>query len=139
MGLNQHGTQVLRAYKELLSLIKRLPDTRRSAAWSEARHTMRQHAGEQDAARQQEFFKQLVAKISFLRIATPRQAGELSSIGSGHYVLREGKLVEGSGETAGARVADGTISMDEARQRHAQLRKRQFFGREPPRYNPSSF
>ncbi|PSC73821.1 N-acyl-D-glucosamine 2-epimerase [Micractinium conductrix] len=65
--------------------------------------------------------------------------GEVSSIGAGHYVLRDGKLVEGSGETAGARVADGTIGMDEARQRHQQLLQRQFFGREPPRYNPSSF
>jgi hypothetical protein len=31
------------------------------------------------------------------------------------------------------------MSMDDARQRHGQLMKRQFFGREPPRYNPSSF
>lgn len=37
------------------------------------------------------------------------------------------------------RVADGTISMEEARQRHHQLLKRQHFGREPPPYNPSSF
>lgn len=37
------------------------------------------------------------------------------------------------------RVADGTISMEEARQRHQQLLKRQFFGREPPPYDPSRF
>jgi hypothetical protein len=64
---------------------------------------MRQHAAEADGAKQQDLFKQLVAKISFLRVITPRRAGEVSSIGSGHYVLREGKLVEGSGESAGTR------------------------------------
>jgi len=30
------------------------------------------------------------------------------------------------------RVADGTMSIEEARTRHAQLLKRQHFGREPP-------
>lgn len=37
------------------------------------------------------------------------------------------------------RVADGTLSMEEARQRHRQLLQRQHFGREPPRYDPSKF
>lgn len=139
MGAAQHRNQVLRAYRELLSLIKRMPESQRSQAWQEARQTMRQHAGEADGARQLDLFKQLAAKISFLRVVTPRKPGEVSAIGTGHYVLRDGKLVEGSGATAGKRVADGTISMEEARQRHHQLLKRQHFGREPPRYNPSSF
>ena len=103
MAGSQHGAPVLRAYRELLGLIKRLPEAQRSSAWAEARQTMRQHAAEADGAKQQDLFKQLVAKISFLRVVTPRRAGEVSSIGAGHYVLREGKLVEGSGESAGAR------------------------------------
>ncbi|KAL4431057.1 hypothetical protein ABPG75_006313 [Micractinium tetrahymenae] len=139
MGGAQHRNQVLRAYRELLSLIRRLPESKRASAWQEARQTVRQHAGEADEARQQDLFKQLAAKISFLRVVTPRRPGEVSSIGAGHYVLRDGRLVEGTGATAGARVADGTISMEEARQRHHQLLKRQFFGREPPKYNPASF
>lgn len=103
MAGSQHGAPVLRAYRELLGLIRRLPEAQRGSAWAEARQTMRQHAAEADGAKQQDLFKQLVAKISFLRVITPRRAGEVSSIGSGHYVLREGKLVEGSGESAGTR------------------------------------
>ena len=98
-----HSTAVLRAYRELLGLVRRLPESQRSSAWQKARQTLRQHAGEADEARQQELFKQLAARISFLRAVTPKQPGEVSSIGAGHYVLRDGKLVEGSGETAGAR------------------------------------
>lgn len=82
------------------------------------------------------------------------------------YVLRNGELVEGTGNVdkrcvtscaknsdrhqstasactvctgqarrhnkGGCRVADGTMSMDEAYTRHRQLLKRQHFGREPP-------
>lgn len=101
------ASPVLRAYRELLGLIKRLPEAQRGSAWTEARHTMRQHAAEADGAKQQDLFKQLVAKISFLRVVTPRKAGEVSAVGAGHYVLREGKLVEGSGDSAGTRCERG--------------------------------
>ncbi|PRW58567.1 LYR motif-containing [Chlorella sorokiniana] len=137
--MSQHRSQVLRAYRELLGLVRRLPEGQRASALAEARQAMRQHAAEPAEDRQQELFKQLVAKVSFLRVVTPRLPGEVSSIGTGHYVMRDGKLVEGAGRSAGARVADGTISMDEARQRHQQLLQRQHFGREPPPYNPASF
>lgn len=103
MGAAQHRNLVLRAYRELLSLIKRLPESQKSQAWQEARQTLRQHAGEADQARQQDLFKQLAAKISYLRVVTPRRPGEVSAIGVGHYVLRDGRLVEGSGATAGKR------------------------------------
>lgn len=37
------------------------------------------------------------------------------------------------------RVADGKMSMSEAQERHQSLLRRQYFGREPPRYDPSKF
>ncbi|KAL4524978.1 hypothetical protein Ndes2526B_g07165 [Nannochloris sp. 'desiccata'] len=134
-----HKVKVLAAYKELVSLIRRLPTDRRMSALDEARQTIRHHASENDLGKQSDLFKQLAAKISFLRTITPRKPGDVSSIGAGHFVLREGKLVEGAGTLAGTRVADGSISMSEAYEKHQQLLKRQNFGREPPKYNPSSF
>lgn len=102
-----HRVQVLRAYRELLGLIKRLPEAQRAAQWAEARQALRRHAGEADQALRLDLFKQLAARISFLRVITPRRPGEASSLGQAHYVLREGQLVEGSGETAGTRCAGG--------------------------------
>lgn len=137
--MSQNRTKVLAAYKELLSLIRRLPADRQAQALTEARATMRQHAGEADLGRQSDLFKQLAAKISFLRMVTPKRPGETSSIGAGHFVLRDGELVPGVGRSAGTRVADGKMSMSEAYERHEQLLRRQHFGRAPPKYDPSSF
>lgn len=101
--MSQYRTSVLRAYRELLGLVRRLPEAQRASALAEARQTMRQHASETSDDRQHELFKQLAAKISFLRAVTPRRPGEVSSIGAGHYVMRDGKLVEGAGRTSGTR------------------------------------
>lgn len=98
-----HKVKVLAAYKELVSLIRRLPTDRRMSALDEARQTIRHHASENDLGKQSDLFKQLAAKISFLRTITPRKPGDVSSIGAGHFVLREGKLVEGAGTLAGTR------------------------------------
>lgn len=104
---SKHSRKVLQAYRELLGLIRRLPADKRQPAWAEARQSLRQNAGEADQAKQQDQFKQLAARISFLRVVTPKRPGEASSIGAGHYVMRDGKLVEGSGETAGSRCVLG--------------------------------
>jgi len=64
---------------------------------------MEMHRGERDAAQQSHAFKQLAARISFLRTITPRMPGDASSIGAGHWVVRGGQLVEGSGATSGSR------------------------------------
>ena len=48
-------------------------------------------------------------------------------------MIRDGELVNAKGESKGARVADGTISMAEAHDYHNRLLKRQHFGREPPK------
>ena len=98
-----YRTKVLAAYKELLTLIRRLPSERVPQALSEARQTMRQHVSKKDEAKQTELFKQLASKISFLRTITPKRPGEVSSIGAGHFVLRNGELVEGMGASVGSR------------------------------------
>ena len=98
---------MLRAYRELLRLVKRLPAAQQGSAWSEARSSLRAHREEGEEAKRLELLKKLVARIGFLRTITPRRPGDGAGVGAGHYVLREGKLVEGRGATSGARWAGG--------------------------------
>lgn len=98
-----HRQNVLRAYRELLTLIKRLPGDQRQKSWQEARSAVRLHAGETDAVKQSDMLKEMVAKISFLRVITPRVPGDKSATGAGHWVMRNGELVQGEGSTAGQR------------------------------------
>ncbi|BDA43734.1 hypothetical protein COCOBI_04-7490 [Coccomyxa sp. Obi] len=87
---------------------------------------------ETDPLKASDMLKDLVARVSFLRMATPKTYRDRRTRhGAETYVLRDGQLVEGRG-VADSRVADGTISMEEAMTRHKQLLKRQHFGREPP-------
>ena len=72
---------------------------------------MRQHVGETHPDQQLNLFKQLAAKISFLRTVTPRRPSDVSSIGAGHFVLRGGQLVEGAGATLGKRYFFNTLSL----------------------------
>ena len=51
-------------------------------------------------------------------------------------MVREGEVVEGSGQSSGQRVADGTISMQEAHEYHNRLLKRQYYGATPPKQPP---
>eukprot|EP00803_Ostreobium_quekettii_P001059 evm.model.scf_2300.2 EVM.evm.TU.scf_2300.2 scf_2300:10002-12780(+) len=132
-----HSANVLRCYRELLTLIKRLPAGQSQAALREARQTVRSHAGERDAIRSSELLKRMVSKISFLRMTTPRVAGDRGRV-SGVFVMRDGELVEGDGEGKGSRVADGRISMSEAWDYHNRLLRRQYFGRDPPK-RPEGF
>jgi hypothetical protein len=107
----QHRQQVLSRYRELLRLVQRLPDARAAAARGEARATLRQHQHEQDPQARLQQLKELVARISFLRITTPRRAGE--PLSGGTFVLREGELVQGGGEHKGSRC----VKCGEAKQR----------------------
>lgn len=136
---NPHSREILQAYREVLKLIRRLPREQIENALNEAKSVMRSHQLEMDPARRSDLYKQLAAKISFLRMITPRVPGDQSVLGACHYVLREGNLVEGYGENTGSRVADGKLSMAEAHEYHNRLLKRQYFGKDPPKYSPSSF
>lgn len=126
-----HKAVVLSRYKELLRLIDRLPSSKKGQALIEAKSTVRSRRSEEDPQKQLDHLRELVSKIGYLRIATPKQPGEVSNE-SGVYVVRDGKLVEGSGAAKGARVADGTTNMDDAVRRNARDFKR-FYGAEKPK------
>lgn len=99
-----HRANVLRAYRELLGLIRRLPDAaQRQQSWREAREAVRRHAGEPNPVAASDYLKEMVTRISFLRVVTPRVAGDASRTGAGHWVMRDGQLVEGYGDTGGSR------------------------------------
>lgn len=99
--MQHHRQQVITRYRELLRLIRRLPEQKAAAARAEAATAVRQHRDEADPEAQLRYLKDLVARISFLRITTPRRPGE--PLGGGTYVLRDGELVEGAGEEKGGR------------------------------------
>eukprot|EP00878_Enallax_costatus_P024100 GHUV01025692.1.p1 GENE.GHUV01025692.1~~GHUV01025692.1.p1 ORF type:complete len:127 (+),score=7.17 GHUV01025692.1:211-591(+) len=101
--MQPHKAQVLSRYRELLRLIHRLPSDKATAAKAEAQQTIRQRQTETDPEAQLQYLKELVARISFLRITTPRPVGE--KLEGGSYVLRDGSLVKGSGEEKGTRYA----------------------------------
>lgn len=131
---NEHARNVCRLYRELLILIKRLPKPQIEAAWHQARTEIRLHRNEQDKIKASDLMKLMVSKISYLKSITPRHPGDSTRLrlGSGHWVMRDGKLVEGYGASKGTRMADGTIDMEEARALNHKLLKRQYFGKEPP-------
>ncbi|GBF89510.1 hypothetical protein Rsub_02082 [Raphidocelis subcapitata] len=123
--------QVLAYYRQLLRLARRLPPERAAAAADEARAAIRARAGEPDPERALQHTKELAARVAFLRMTTPRPAGEPLE-GAGRFVWRSGAWQEGGGESKGERVADGSLPMEEAKQRNAQHYER-FYGRKRPK------
>ena len=59
---------VLRAYRELLSLARRLPAAKRDAALAEARAGVRANAAETDPLAASEQLKRLWGRVGFLRM-----------------------------------------------------------------------
>ena len=89
---------ILRSYRELLTLLQRLPKDAHVSAAEEAKGKILAHRHESDSLKITDLHKQLVAKISFLRMTTVRRAGEKHQPASGTFVLREGDLVETASE-----------------------------------------
>lgn len=131
-----HGAAVRSAYRDLLALLRAAPWERRLADAAEARRRIAEHAAEPDTPRRHELLKELVAKVSFLRTTTPRRLHRRPAATGGVYVLRGGELVRGRGESQGARVATGILDMQEAREMHHRLHRRQHFGRDPGPVEP---
>lgn len=109
---------ILRSYRELFRLIKRLPEeAERQAARLQAQVEMRKHAhAEQEQAA--DLHRVLVSKISFLRMRVPKMARDAGKVGVGKYVVRDGKVVEGVGESAGIRCALASASHINVTPRH---------------------
>jgi hypothetical protein len=97
----QNTAQVFSYYRQLLRLTARLPADKAAAARSEARATIRERSGETDEARAQQHLKELAARVSFLRMTTPRPAGE--PLDAGRFIYRSGKWESGEGESKGSR------------------------------------
>ncbi len=85
---------ILRSYRELLTLLKRLPNDAQSVAGKEAKNEILAHQHETDSLKTTDLHKQLIAKVSFLRMTTTRRPGERSMQASGTFILRGGDLVD---------------------------------------------
>lgn len=95
---------VRRSYRELVRLIHRLSRSERDAALVKAHEEMTRHANacDEEVA---DLHRTLVSKICFLRMKVPKQARDASAVGVGHFVVREGKVVEGRGQILEQRYA----------------------------------
>ena len=135
--LGRHRAQVLKAYRDFVDVVRRSrPASAREAKLDEVRAAMRANAHVTEESKQLDLLKQLVARVSYLRIVTPKSGRGRHKRESGTFVVREGELVEGSGQSQGMRVNDGKISMQEAHEYHNRLLKRQYFGKTPPPQPP---
>lgn len=133
----RHRAAVLKAYRDFVDVARRSrPVAEREAKLEEARAAIRASAGVTDESEQQALLKKLVARVGFLRVVTPKTGRGRHKRESGVFVVREGEVVQGSGQSAGQRVADGTISMQEAHEYHNRLLKRQYYGATPPKQPP---
>eukprot|EP00873_Tetraselmis_striata_P021005 jgi/Tetstr1/441269/TSEL_029520.t1 len=127
------SSTVLRTYRELLECCRRLPAAQGTEAVAQVRAEVRANRELADPVEVQEALRRMVGRISFLKMTTPRRGPSWrDSVSYGTYVVRGGDVVESQGQSKGSRVADGKISMEEARSYHNRLLKRQHFGREPP-------
>jgi hypothetical protein len=133
----RHRAAVLKAYRDFVDVARRSsPAAEREVKLADVRAAIRANAGVTDESERQELLKKLVARVGFLRIVTPKTGRGRHKRESGVFVVREGEVIEGTGQTAGARVADGTISMQEAHEYHNRLLKRQYYGQKPPPQPP---
>eukprot|EP00884_Botryococcus_braunii_P016753 jgi/Botrbrau1/3761/Bobra.0363s0038.1 len=134
--MGSHKSNVFRAYRDLLDLIKRQPEPEKLSKLLEARKHMKLHMGETDPMKASEQLKELIAKTSFLRMMTPRQVGDRRSRSqSAHYIVKDGQLMEGEAEER-EKLGRPKMSPDEAFRKHRELMKRQYFGQEPPKTMP---
>ena len=84
---------ILRSYRELIYVIKRLPYSARDSALLEARAKTRECKDVMDEGKATELHKLMISKIGFLRLAHPRRSGDKYSK-AGTFVYRDGKLTE---------------------------------------------
>ena len=133
----RHRAAVLKAYRDFVDVARRSrPVAEREAKLDEVRTAIRANAGETDESKRLDLLKQLVGRVGFLRIVTPKTGRGRHTREAGSFVMRDGEVVEGVGQTGGQRVADGKISAQEAHDYHNRLLRRQYFGKTPPPQPP---
>ena len=157
---------ILRSYRELLYVIKRLPKASPHKNLSEIKAKIRANKNVTDEAESSDLHKLLTSKIGFLRLSHPRVAGDRYA-GSATFVVRDGNVVEGQalresgwdsfwghplailvscrdtdnsrrriGEELPCRIGPEPISREDGMKKHNQLLRRQHFGRDPPPFRP---
>lgn len=89
-----HRSNVLRQYRELISLIRALPEEQQESALTKARTTVKGNSTESDPVKASDMLRDLVKQSSFLKTVTPKYTARKGSSG-GIFVLRDGQLVEG--------------------------------------------
>jgi hypothetical protein len=117
-------------------LIQQVDDKTKQARYLEqARTRFRQHRDETDPARISALLDEIDSRISFLKIITPRSARSEREPGGVYHYSKDGKLVEGHyPEEKGHRhVGEWDWRDPQAIERHNQLLRRQYFGRDPPK------
>jgi len=88
-------SDILRSYRELVYLIKRLPEQRRLAALAELKEKVRSNKDVTKESEASELQKVMVSKIGFLRMTQPRNSKDRYA-SAGVYVVRNGELVKGT-------------------------------------------
>lgn len=66
------------------------------------------------------------SRLGYLKIVTPKRGGSGRSNGRSHFVLREGKMVEGSGASYAKGALKSGVDPDDIA-KHNQLMRRQYF------------
>ena len=88
---------ILRSYRELIYVIKRLPESARKNALSEARAKTRENRHVLEEGKATELQKLMISKIGFLRLSHPRRSGDKYAK-AGIFVYRDGRLTEESAQ-----------------------------------------
>eukprot|EP01102_Stenamoeba_stenopodia_P018425 TRINITY_DN6758_c0_g1_i1.p1 TRINITY_DN6758_c0_g1~~TRINITY_DN6758_c0_g1_i1.p1 ORF type:complete len:146 (-),score=30.87 TRINITY_DN6758_c0_g1_i1:44-481(-) len=131
--------QFLAQYARLLRTIKKVPDaTRRAQMWDETRREVRQHAQETDPSKIDKLWKKMSSKIQFIeQMEIPRGTDSLKGT-AGTYSVKDGNVVKVEDpsddvKSIGKAARDWDWRDPVALQRHNQLLRRQYFGRDPPK------
>ena len=90
------GTDILRSYRELIYVMRRLPEASRGPALAEARRKVRENASVSEEAEISELHKLMVSKIGYIRLSHPRRGSD-KYIKGGTFVMRDGKLLDQPG------------------------------------------
>lgn len=152
-----HRSTVLATYRRLLELSRRLPDAEEAARAAAAiRGGFRAGAGERDPATASALLSDARSRLGFLRMRTPRRAGDGDGSGGGsraggaapsgggegvrgggRFVVRDGLVQEvEAGAESGARgraavngFVEGNLDADAVRRHEASLRRFRFMDR----------
>ena len=90
----RHRAAVLKAYRDFVDVARRSrPVAEREAKLDEVRVAIRANAGETDESKRLDLLKQLVGRVGFLRIVTPKTGRGRHTREAGSFVMRDGEVL----------------------------------------------